>query len=63
MNKLWLQYLSYVGLLVISLALQLLRPEMFAMLCTPLPVGNLFGDNNRIELPLNAPVVPIDGVK
>lgn len=57
MNKIWLQYLSYVGLLVISLGLQLLQPEMFALLCTPLPVAEFGNRQPRIDLPLNSPVL------
>lgn len=58
MNKLWLQYLSYLGLLVISLALQAFQPQMFALLCTPLPVGNFGNQGDRLELPLDSPIVP-----
>ena len=58
MKKIWLQYLSYAGLLVISLGLQIFHPEMFALLCTPLPVGDFTNRRPQIELPLNSPVVP-----
>jgi hypothetical protein len=63
MKKLWLQYLSYAGLLVISLALQAFQPEMFAMFCTQFPVGGLGSPANRLELPLNSPVVPPERIK
>jgi hypothetical protein len=63
MNKLWLQWLSYAGLVVISLGLQLLRPEMFALFCTPLPVVNIGTQNGRLELPLASPVIPIERIK
>jgi hypothetical protein len=58
MNKRWLQHLSYAGLLVISLGLQIFHPEMFALLCTPLPVGDFLNRQPQIELPLNSPVLP-----
>ena len=63
MKKIWLQYLSYAGLLVISLAMQLFHPEMFALFCTQLPVENYLNRGDRIELPLNAPVVPPERIK
>jgi hypothetical protein len=58
MNKIWLQLLCYVGLLATSLALQALRPDLFALLCTPLPVGGQLGQSDRLDLPLNSPIVP-----
>ena len=64
MKKIWLQYLSYAGLLVISLGLQMFQPEMFALLCTPLPVGDFINRQPRIDLPLNSPVVqPVERIK
>ncbi len=59
----WQPYLSYAGLLVISLAMQLFHPEMFALFCTPLPVGNYQNRDNQIDLPLNAPAIPLERVK
>jgi hypothetical protein len=63
MNRIWLQFLSYAGLLVISLVMQLHQPEMFALFCTPLPVGGSGNQGDRLELPLNAPIVPMERVK
>lgn len=63
MNKLWLQYLSYAGLLVISLALQAFQPEMFAMFCTQFPVGGLGNQADRLELPLDSPVIQKERIK
>jgi hypothetical protein len=59
----WQPYLSYAGLLVISLAMQLFHPEMFALFCTPLPVGNYQNRGTQIELPLNDPIVPPERIK
>lgn len=61
MKKLWLQYLSYAGLLGISLGLQVFHPEMFALLCTPLPVGDFLNRQPQIELPLASPIIPLGG--
>jgi hypothetical protein len=63
MNKLWLQYLSYAGLLAISLVLQLFHPDGFALFCTPIPVGGSGNQGERLELPLNVPIVPVEKIK
>jgi hypothetical protein len=63
MKTQWLQYLSYAGLLATSLVLQLFHPDGFALFCTQLPVGNYQSRDNRLDLPLNAPVVPMERVK
>jgi hypothetical protein len=58
MKKIWLQYLSYAGLLGISLGLQILHPDLFALFCTPLPVGDSIDRRGGLELPLNSPILP-----
>jgi hypothetical protein len=63
MNKLWLRFLCYAGLLATSLGLQVLQPEMFALFCTQLPIGEMLDRGDRLELPLNSPVVPKERVK
>ncbi len=63
MNKLWLQFLSYAGLLGISLVLQLFQPDLHAILCTQLPLGNLPDRNGRVDLPLNDPIIPAERIK
>ena len=57
-NKLCLQFVFYAGVLVISLGLQASRPDLFALLCTPLPLENLIKQAEGLALPLNHPVVP-----
>jgi hypothetical protein len=54
MKKTWLQYLSYAG----SLGLQILHPDLFALFCTPLPVGDSIDRRGGLELPLNSPILP-----
>jgi hypothetical protein len=61
-NKLCLQFVFYAGVLVISLGLQGIRPDLFALLCTPLPLQD-FLNQNGLALPLNSPVVPTERVK
>lgn len=58
--KSWsLRFACYAGLLVTSLALQVSQPEMFALLCTPLPLGGMLQQEQQgLDLPLNRPVVP-----
>lgn len=56
-KKTWLQFVCYAGVLGISLVLQLIHPGLFALLCTPLSVERL-SNPDRIDLPLNHPVVP-----
>jgi hypothetical protein len=63
MNKLWLQFACYLGLLAISLGLQGFRPDLFAILCNPLPIGDFLNQSDRLELPLNTPIVPKERVK
>jgi hypothetical protein len=57
-NKLCLQFLFYAGALVISLGLQISRPELFALFCTPLPITNFLSPSENLKLPLNNPVSP-----
>lgn len=58
-NKLWLlRFACYAGALVISLGLQAVRPDLFALLCTPLPLGEMLNNQERLALPLSSPVVP-----
>lgn len=64
MNILWQRYLSYAGLLGISLVLQLFHPDGFALFCTQLPVGNYQSRDKGLDLPLNSPVVsPVEKIK
>jgi hypothetical protein len=56
LNKLCLQFACYGAVLVISLGLQASRPDLFALLCTPLPLQD-FLNQNGLDLPLNSPVV------
>ena len=56
-NRLCLRFACYAGLLVISLGLQISHPEMFALLCTPLPLGDLPNQREALDLPLNRSVV------
>lgn len=59
-NRKWLQYACYAGALGTSLVLQRTHPEMFALLCTPLPIGGGINNSNpaeRLELPLNSPIL------
>ena len=63
-SKLCFQFVCYAGALGISLVLQLSQPEMFALLCTPLPVGGILQQEQQgLDLPLNRPVVPTERVK
>lgn len=62
-NKLWLQFLCYSGAVVISLGLQHARPDLFAILCTPLPIGDLPSQREALDLPLDRSVVPTERVK
>ena len=63
-NKLWLQFACYAGALVTSLVLQVVHPDLFALLCTPLPVERMLSPTEGLDLPLNHPVVPkIERVK
>ncbi len=55
MDKLWLQFACYAGALVISLGLQVSRPDLFAIFCTPQKIGNLL--QQRLDIPLNSPVI------
>lgn len=58
-NKKWSQFACYAVALGTSLVLQVAHPEMFALLCTPLPVSGLLNNRSeRLEIPLNDPVVP-----
>jgi hypothetical protein len=57
-QKLCLQFACYLVFLVISLGLQASRPDLFALLCTPLPLGDFLNQTERLALPLNHPVVP-----
>jgi hypothetical protein len=62
-NGLCFRFMCYAGLLVISLGLQISHPEMFALLCTPLPLGDFPNPQQGLELPLNRPVVPKERIK
>ncbi len=59
LKKSWSQYAYYALALVISLVVQIAQPEMFAILCTPLPiVDRLKPQLQGLDLPLNSPVIP-----
>jgi hypothetical protein len=58
MSKLWLQFACYFGLLGISLGLQLVRPDLFAMLCIQLPISEFLNQGERLDIPLNSPILP-----
>ena len=63
-KKSWLQFACYAGALGTSLVLQVVHPDLFALLCTPLPIGNLSNPTEGLALPLNHPVVtPTETVK
>ena len=64
-KKSWLlQFACYAGALVTSLVLQVVHPDLFALLCTPLPVERMLSPTEGLDLPLNHPVVPkIERVK
>jgi hypothetical protein len=58
-KNLWLLRLaSYAALLVISLAAQASKPDLFAMFCTRQPITDLLNQASRLALPLNAPILP-----
>jgi hypothetical protein len=62
LNKICLQFACYGVVLVISLGLQASRPDLFAMLCTQLPVGDFLNQASEgLEVPLNSPLVPSTG--
>jgi hypothetical protein len=60
-NKLCLQFAFYALALVISLGLQVSRPDLFALLCTQLPLSGLLSPVDGLDIPLNHPVVPSTG--
>ena len=60
-KKSWLQFACYAGALVTSLVLQVAQPDLFALLCTPLPVERLLNPTEGLALPLDHPVVPPTG--
>jgi hypothetical protein len=57
-NKLCLQFAFYAVALVISLGVQVSRPDLFALLCTQLPIERLLNPTDGLALPLNQPLVP-----
>ena len=62
-NKLCLQFACYAVVLVISLGVQVSRPDLFALLCTQLPIERLLSPEG-LALPLDHPVVsPTERVK
>lgn len=58
MNKSWSQFAFYAASLVISLVLQIINPQMFALFCTQLPIVDYPASTERIDLPLNQPILP-----
>lgn len=60
-KKLCLQFAFYGLALVISLGLQVSRPDLFALLCTQLPLSGLLNPVEGLDIPLNSPVVPSTG--
>jgi hypothetical protein len=62
-KKKCLQFACYAGALVISLGLQVAHPDLFAILCTPLPIGEMLNPQERLAVPLNSPVLPAERIK
>ena len=63
-NKQWSHFACYAVALGTSLVLQVVRPDLFAMLCTPLPVGESLTQPQRLAVPLNSPVLsPTERIK
>ncbi len=58
LDRRWLHFACYAGALGTSLVLQVARPDLFAILCTPLPVGEALNQQERLAVPLNSPVIP-----
>lgn len=58
MNKSWQHYCVYALSLAISLALNLYRPDVLGVLCTPLPIRDSIRADPSIDGYLNSDSIP-----
>jgi hypothetical protein len=62
-NKKWVQFSCYAAALGTSLVLQVVHPDLFAILCTPLPIDGIIKPSERLDVPLNSPILNGERIK
>jgi hypothetical protein len=58
-TNLWLlRFACYVGVLVISLGVQAVRPDLFETFCHPQPIAEFLNQASHLAVPLNSQLFP-----